>query len=368
MARKSRGEVVDPNEIQVFHVLNRTVRRCWLFGRDPVTGINYDHRKAWIEERLRHFAALFGIDLLAFAILSNHYHLMLRSRPDVVATWDDTEVARRWLMICPHRKQKDGTPCEPTAKELDAIRNCGQKLAEIRLRLSDISWWMRLLDQRIARRCNDEDQATGRFFEDRFKAIPLIDDQAITACAVYIDLNLIRACIAETVELSDHTSGQLRARAWRAKLRVSASELDQTPSRASTNKTTPSVDSVDAFLSPVGVSEISDQPGPMGSPTGKRCSDKGFLQMSDQAYLELLDWTARQTAPGKAGPTGVEPPPILVRLGLPPAVWLGMVAEFGRLFPTMAGLPHHVERVRSRKRGLRYHVRAATRELFSQGA
>jgi hypothetical protein len=359
VARKSRGEVVDPSEIQVFHVLNRTVRRCWLFGEDPLTGVNYDHRKVWIEERLRHFAALFGIDLLAFAILSNHYHLMLRSRPDVVATWDDSEVARRWLMICPHRKQKDGTPCEPTAKELDAIRNCRQTLADIRLRLSDISWWMRLLDQRIARRCNDEDNATGRFFEDRFKAIPLIDEQAITACAVYIDLNLIRACIAETVELSDHTSGQLRARAWQAKLPVSASEADQAPT---------SINPVDAFLSPVGVSEISDRPGPMVSRTGKRCSDKGFLQMSDQAYLELLDWTARQAAPGKVGRTCGEPPPILVRLGLPPSVWLGLVAEFGRLFPTMAGLPHHVERARSRKRGLRYQVRAAARELFSQGA
>jgi hypothetical protein len=290
---------------------------------------------------------------------------MLRSRPDVVATWDNTEVARRWLMICPHRKQKDGTPCEPTAKELDAIRNCSQRLAEIRRRLSDISWWMRLLDQRIARRCNDEDDATGRFFEDRFKAIPLIDEQAITACAVYIDLNLIRACLAETVELSDHTSGQLRARAWQAKV---IPELDPRANRAPTDESNGSVESVDAFLSPVSVSEFSDQPGPVVSRTGKRCSDKGFLSMSDQAYLELLDWTARQTAPGKAGRTGGEPPPILVRLGLPPSTWLGMVAEFGRLFPTMAGLPHHVERVRSRKRGLRYHVRAAARELFSQGA
>jgi hypothetical protein len=227
---------------------------------------------------------------------------------------------------------------------------------------------MRLLDQRIARRCNDEDEATGRFFEDRFKAIPLIDEQAITACAVYIDLNLIRACLAETVELSDHTSGQLRARAWQAKVGVSASGLDQTPGHARTTKSTSSADPVDAFLSPVCVSEFSDQPGPMVSPTGKRCSDKGFLAMSDQAYLELLDWTARQTVPGKAGRTGGEPPPILVRLGLPPSVWLGMVAEFGRLFPTMAGLPHHVARARSRKRGLRFHVRAAARELFGQCA
>ena len=41
----------------------------------------------------------------------------------------------------------------------------------------------------------------------------------------------------------------------------------------------------------------------MASRTGKRCSDKGFLQMPEQAYLELLDWTARQTVAGKRGTT-----------------------------------------------------------------
>ena len=79
----------------------RVVRRCFLLGNDPVTGKNYDHRKIWIEDQLKHLAANFRIDLLSFAILSNHFHLILRSRPDVVATWDDSEVARRWLMLCP---------------------------------------------------------------------------------------------------------------------------------------------------------------------------------------------------------------------------------------------------------------------------
>jgi len=61
-------------------------------GQDPISGKNFDHRKVWIEHYLRELAASFGIDLLGFAILSNHFHLILRSRPDVVATWDDEEV------------------------------------------------------------------------------------------------------------------------------------------------------------------------------------------------------------------------------------------------------------------------------------
>ena len=95
MARLARVEVFAADEVAVVHVMNRVVRRCFLLGDDPITGKNYDHRKVWIEDLLQRFAAAFGIDLLIFAILSNHFHLILRSRPDVVATWDDTEVARR---------------------------------------------------------------------------------------------------------------------------------------------------------------------------------------------------------------------------------------------------------------------------------
>ena len=93
----ARAEVIDPNEVTIVHAFNRTVRRCFLIGDDPLTGKNFDHRKVWIEELLEQFAASFAIDLLCFSILSNHYQLILRSRPDVVVTWDDREVARRWL-------------------------------------------------------------------------------------------------------------------------------------------------------------------------------------------------------------------------------------------------------------------------------
>ena len=63
----------------------------FLMGDDQISGKNFDHRKIWIEETLQQFAANFGIDLLCFAILSNHFHLILRSRPDVVATWMTTK-------------------------------------------------------------------------------------------------------------------------------------------------------------------------------------------------------------------------------------------------------------------------------------
>jgi len=107
MVRLASAELFDPSEVAILHVIGKVTRRCFLFGFDPVSGKNFDHRKVWIEEQLKTQAANFGIDLLSMASLSNHFHLILRSRPDVVATWDDTEVARRWLMLCPKRKNED---------------------------------------------------------------------------------------------------------------------------------------------------------------------------------------------------------------------------------------------------------------------
>jgi len=95
MAHLARSEVFDPDEVAVGHFYNRTTRQCFLMGEDPISRKNFDHRKVWIEEQLRELARAIGGDLLEFAIISNHFHLIMRSRPDVVATWDDQEVARR---------------------------------------------------------------------------------------------------------------------------------------------------------------------------------------------------------------------------------------------------------------------------------
>jgi len=88
MARLARSEVFDPDEVAIGHFYNRTTRRCFLMGEDVDLWENFDHRKVWIEEYLRELAGAMEVNLLGCAILSNHFHLILRSRPDVVATWD----------------------------------------------------------------------------------------------------------------------------------------------------------------------------------------------------------------------------------------------------------------------------------------
>ena len=354
MCRTPRDEIFAPDEIATVHVMNRVVRRCFLLGTDSVSGKNYDYRKDWFEEELERVAAFFGIDCLNFAVLSNHFHLILRSRPDVVATWDDREVARRWLMLCPKRKNKRRVS-EPSEPELNSIASDKDLLAEIRSRLSDISWWMRLVCQKIAQWANFEDDQTGKFWQARFKAVRLLDEEAILAGAAYVDLNPIRAAIAETLELSEHTSVQRRIEALRASLALLAE--DGTESAQAQRP-------VDAFLAPLEIDERSDELGARPSATGKRASDKGFLAMSLAAYLELLDWTARQIAPGKSGVTPNDSPPILKRLHIEPAVWCGLVSGFGQLFSLVAGRPEHIDRHRSGKRGSRFHIPGAARQLL----
>lgn len=331
MARLARAEVFDPKEVAILHICARVVRRCFLFGFDPFSGKNHDHRKVWIEDQLKLLAANFGIDLLAFAILSNHFHLILRSRPDVVGTWDDTEVARRWLMLCPKRKKKDRSPEEPNEFELNSIRNDPTRLATIRTRLSDVSWWLRLLCQNIGTRANQEDKQTGKFFQGRYRAVRILDEESLLACAAYVDLNPIRAALAETLETSEHTSVQRRIQA-----------LQQSES----SESSPS-QSVDSFLSPITVDEKRDPLGACANQTRERCSDKGFLSMPIADYLELLDASGKVIRPDRSGYTPTDVAPIFERLKLDQEYWLLQVKEFGRLFANVAGKPKDVYEMRS---------------------
>ena len=353
MARLSRAEIFDPSEIAAVHVMARANRRCFLMGHDHFTGKNFDHRKRWIEDKLKQLAANFGIDLLAFSCLSNHFHLMLRSRPDVVKTWDDTEVARRWWALCPQRKikceiegKKSWIPVEPTEWDLNSIRNDPVKLANVRSRLSDISWWMRLLCQYIALRANGEEgEGLGRFWQSRFKAVRILDEESLLAGVAYVDLNPIRADLAETLEASDYTSVQRRIEA-----------LNDGVDSSSDTKAEDNSHRADSFLSPVSIDEVNDPLGAHPSRSKKRCSDKGFLALSEADYLTILDWQARNTVAGKRGQTPIQAPPVFERLGIDAQEWSRMAKDFGRTFKSVAGKPINIEQARSLKSRRRFYV------------
>ncbi len=209
MPSKPRSDVFDPDEVGVYHCWNRLVQRRHLFGFDRLTGRDYSYRKGWVRDRLKQLAGAMAIDVLDYAVLGNHLHVVLRNRPDLVSTWSDEEVVRRWWLVCPLRRNRDGTIPEPKPCELGLLR---QQADQYRARLSDISWFMRLACQPIARRANQEDEVDGRFFAKRFDCRRLETWADVLSCSIYVDLNVIRAGLAETPETSEFTSAFDRIR------------------------------------------------------------------------------------------------------------------------------------------------------------
>lgn len=331
MPRKPRYEVADPAEVQVFHAVQRCVRRAYLCGEDSFTGKSFEHRREWIRERLEFLASVFAIDCLTYTVLSNHLHLVLRSRADVVAAWSDEEVARRWLRLFPKRRKKDGSPETPTKPEMDMIVNQPDVLAERRRRLSDVSWWMRCTAENIARRANREDECTGRFWEGRYKLQVLLDEASLLACAAYVDLNPVRAAIAETPETSAFTGAKDRIDDLaKRKDRSRPSTHDWERSRRRQRS---------GWMSPVEIDERCDPVGPALEASGRRASSKGFLSVSLARYLELLDWTGRQVHRERAGKIPDHLAPILTRIGVDAQGWCDVVKRFGRIFKRAAGKP-----------------------------
>ena len=357
MARTNRRDVVAVGEVQVFHCVNRCVRRAYLCGQDPVSGKDFEVRREWIRQRLEFLAGVMGVEVLGYCVMSNHIHGILRSRPDVVQTWTADEVALKWWMLCPARKNKDGSPAEPTEFELNSIRNDTNGLKEKRLRLSSVSWFMRFLSERIAKLANKDDECTGRFWEGRFKAQPLLDEAALLACMQYVDLNPIRAAIAMTPETSDFTSAQDRIADLKTAENVST--LEQAPSTGLSATFSPESgekgqgnDARDiliehgeraGWLAPIPLE--AKRQAVRAKKTGRRASNKGCLSMGLGDYLQLLDWTGRQIRSDKPGVMPANLEPLFERLGILTDLWVDCVLNFKKWFRSSVGRPKLMEAV-----------------------
>jgi REP element-mobilizing transposase RayT len=342
MPRVNRREIVADGEIQVFHVINRCVRRTHLCGRDRRSRKDYSHRKDWLRERLEFLAGVFGVEVLGFAVMSNHLHVVTRTRPDVVKAWSDDEVARRWWSLFPKRTNRDKSAAEPTKEELDKIQNNAAGVKEKRRRLSNLSWFMKCLCEPIAKRANKEEKVTGHFWESRFKAQPLLDEMAIAACMAYVDLNPIRAGIAESPETSLFTSVGERIKDRQA---VKENRGAETPLEKMEHEKHA------GWLAPIELTPASNS-DPEPSST-RRASSRGCLGITLDRYLQLIDWTGRQLRQDKPGAILKGLPEILERLDCSVDTWLSMVRNFRRMFKTEAGKPESLAGISSLRRSCR---------------
>lgn len=96
---RPRSSLISLADTPWYHVVNRCVRRAFLCGHDAATGCNFDHRRGWIETRIRELASVFTIDVAAYAVMSNHYHAVLRVDAARAEALSDDAVLRRWTQL-----------------------------------------------------------------------------------------------------------------------------------------------------------------------------------------------------------------------------------------------------------------------------
>ncbi|MGL4220320.1 MAG: transposase [Shewanella sp.] len=311
---RPRRTQISLEDTPYYHCCSRVVRRAFLCGDDSYSGKNYDHRRGWVESLLFELEAVFAIDIAAFAVMSNHLHVVLRVDIDSANCWTDREVLEQW-----HKLFKGDELTQKFAKgelvEAHEVSRLKHSIALYRSRLCDISWFMRCLNEPIARQANQEDNCTGRFWEGRFKSQALLDEAAVLACMAYVDLNPIRAQLADTPEQSDHTSIQLRIR---------AALKGEQPSN----------------LLPFIGHECDKQPNGIA------------FSLTD--YLQLVENTGRIIRNDKRGYISANSGKLLTRLNIPHDNWLKLTTEFGKLFHGPVGslqeLTDYCEHLEKRRR------------------
>ncbi|AOT10258.1 transposase [Pseudoalteromonas luteoviolacea] len=279
-------------------------------GEDKYTGKNFDHRRTWLVERMKLLSSVFAIDIAAYAIMSNHYHLVVKVNRQQALSWSDNEVIARWYKLYKGSPVIDRQLNGDTLSEAELLL-VSELVERWRSRLYDIGWFMKNLNEFIAKEANKEDGCTGKYWEGRYKSQALLDEAALLNCMTYVDLNPIRAKMANNLEDSDFTSIQERIRHFKnSKSNAKKSNLNEAKCQAKQPKS----------LKPFGTRE-----------------SENTLPFSLIDYLELVDWTGRHVHPKKKGYIPKNMPNILVSLSIEEATWLDRIQSFGSHYGNFAG-------------------------------
>ena len=296
MARSNRSSRISPDEVTIVHVTTQVAQQMFLLGKDSLSGQDFSHRKDWIIDIMSFQSVYMGIDVLRFAVMDNHVHFLLRTRPDVVGKWTAKEVVTRWMSLCPQRKRRKKVegkwvyePIEPTQEQIDAMANDEALVKKLRRKLSSVSFWMQLLKQKVAKRANAEVQkegeAKGAFWKGRFHMTVIHSEAYLLTCAVYIDLNALRAKVTNSLDGYQYTSIYMQLEEAYHQMSQEGEQIDWDVEslRKFTEK---------SMLSPMEIKEEKPDESPKDTDEPKpRCSDTGFLQISLGKYCSVLNWS-----------------------------------------------------------------------------
>ncbi len=351
---KPRSEQVSIEDTPFYHCMVRCVRRAFLCGDDRETGENFDHRKQWLVSRLRFLSYVYAIDICAYAVMSNHYHVVLHVDKNRAESWSLDEVVERWLQL--YKGDKLIRKWIAFRAEMSAVerKKAEEIIEQWRERLTSISWFMRGVNETIARMANEEDNCKGRFWEGRFKSQALLDEQALLTCMAYVDLNPVRAGIADDLIDSDFTSIQQRIIDFVHPDNNQAVELVDNKSvhkknasdqeKAITAKLTQrnqkriqlNVKNQQTAEKSLQLESLPKAPlKPLHGSVHSAIADALPITFAD--YLELVDSTGRCIRDDKHGFISKFSERIIHTLGINPEQWLMHVKNFSSLFAHQAG-------------------------------
>ncbi len=308
---RPRREQVSISDTPYYHIVSRCVRRGFLCGTDTSTGKCYKHRRSWIENRIRLLSSIFGIEIYAYAVMSNHLHIVVKLRPSLIDTLTPKEVAQRWSCLF------KGTLLFQRSLNGDRLDEAqshavSDEIEKYRGRLSDLGWFMKCLNEPIARQANKEDGCTGHFWQARYKSQALLTEEAILSAMAYVDLNPVRAGMANTPETSHHTS---------IKERIA-----------------PSFDLAEAVKEQVAIESLLKFDLPLqhlakfeGSFNNAERTD---IMFTLDEYIALVDYTGRCARLDKRGAIPAHLPPILKRLNIDRKTWLNNTTSFEKNYQT----------------------------------
>ncbi|MGH8110249.1 MAG: transposase [Arenimonas sp.] len=289
---QARSQLIPLDTAGTYHCVQRCVRRAFLCGIDHYTNQSFEHRRLWVEDRLHVVSECFAVAIHAYAVMSNHLHIVLQLDPNAVHSWPDEIVALRWVRLFPPREDTD----EARSLKAQAIVSNPNSMAMLRHRLGNLSWLMKCLAEPIARKANNEDSCKGRFWEGRFKSQLLCDDKALLAAMAYVDLNPIRAGMTQRLDHSRHTSIHQRLKA-----------LKQSPAPLRQN------------IKPIAGTLIA------------------CLPIRLDAYIELVQRTGKQVRPDKRGAIPASTPSVLKSFESDPERWTTRVKAIGSGYRRVVG-------------------------------
>ena len=316
-----RSEIIKQDRVGVYHVTTRCVQQMFLLGEDYLTGRDFSYRKEWIITWLKSLADVFLIDVCAFSLLDNHVHLILRNRPDLLASLSDTEVAERLARLYSGDRRLIDLPTHSKQDVLDGFLYNDKLLARKKSDLADISVFMKVWEEAVSRRANQEMKKTGHFWQGRFSSQVLEDDAAMLACCAYVDLNPLRAGIVDLPEMSEFTSLRIR-------LPDTITNIGESYSSPISKTGMPS----ENWLAPI----FSDE--------GTLAERSNFsLRMTTSEYFQVIDDYSRRSHRGKVSSIDNSVQSILERLGIRPTMWQSGITNFGRWFRRVVGSPDSIQ-------------------------